>query len=236
MQCSTCEALRSCSCTDARTREELWVEYQESPDNFWDLRASKTNSRAPDFKHKQTGESLWLTSAPSATFDPASAYTQSTGSGSPNNAAVAGSFASFLRSLIPSGLAIPASQWGPFSVSTALFKTDFFGTYESNKMRGCFKAIFEDSIKRMFADLSQLWEEYRAHPENFWDNRAKKFSPRAPDFKHKGSGKGLWVDSAPQWYQAESSSPPGGSGMLQSFLSFLSVIQCCFIHPQTAPW
>ena len=46
-----------------------------------------------------------------------------------------------------------------------------------------------------------LWLEYFADPTQWWDNRAKKRNPRAPDFKHRVSKKALWIDGwyTPRW-------------------------------------
>ncbi|KAJ4701820.1 protein OSB1, mitochondrial [Melia azedarach] len=38
----------------------LWHLYFTNPYEWWDNRKSKLNPRAPDFKHKDTGEALWL--------------------------------------------------------------------------------------------------------------------------------------------------------------------------------
>ena len=48
---------------------------------------------------------------------------------------------------------------------------------------------------------ADLWLDYKAHPERFWDNRGDKRNPRSPDFKHRDSGQGLWLDSynRPNW-------------------------------------
>lgn len=39
------------------------------------------------------------------------------------------------------------------------------------------------------------WAEARlqSHPNEFWDNRESKRNPKAPDFKHKSSGIGVWA-------------------------------------------
>jgi hypothetical protein len=50
-------------------------------------------------------------------------------------------------------------------------------------------------------DQTSMWSELSENPGNFWDNRAKKFNPKSPDFKHKQSGKGLWLESMPTWVQ-----------------------------------
>ncbi|KAL5186914.1 Protein OSB2, chloroplastic [Glycine soja] len=34
---------------------------------------------------------------------------------------------------------------------------------------------------------------------NWWDNRLNKRNAKAPDFKHKETGKGLWLDSSSEW-------------------------------------
>ncbi|XP_024528399.1 protein OSB1, mitochondrial-like [Selaginella moellendorffii] len=40
----------------------LWLEFFAAPNEWWDNRAIKRNARAPDFKHKETREALWLNS------------------------------------------------------------------------------------------------------------------------------------------------------------------------------
>jgi hypothetical protein len=39
-------------------------------------------------------------------------------------------------------------------------------------------------------------ERLASNPNEFWDNREDKRNPKAPDFKHRDSGVGVWVDSA----------------------------------------
>lgn len=41
-----------------------WKNLIENPDKWWDNRANKRNPKGPDFKHKETGEALWLSSSP----------------------------------------------------------------------------------------------------------------------------------------------------------------------------
>eukprot|EP00798_Chlamydomonas_sp_ICE-L_P030577 gene30577-35595_t len=40
--------------------EEKWTQLFANPKSFWDNRLKKTNPKAPDFKHKTTGDALWL--------------------------------------------------------------------------------------------------------------------------------------------------------------------------------
>ena len=42
-------------------KDALWRSVFDAPDRWWDNRENKRNPRAPDFKHKDTGEGLWLT-------------------------------------------------------------------------------------------------------------------------------------------------------------------------------
>lgn len=40
--------------------EELWQAFFANPVDWWDNRMNKRNPKAPDFKHKDTGEALWV--------------------------------------------------------------------------------------------------------------------------------------------------------------------------------
>ena len=40
----------------------LWETLRASPESFWDNRQDKRNPRAPDFRHKDSGDALWLDS------------------------------------------------------------------------------------------------------------------------------------------------------------------------------
>ncbi|XP_023638728.1 protein OSB3, chloroplastic/mitochondrial isoform X2 [Capsella rubella] len=44
--------------------EESWKDLVQNPDKWFDNRSEKTNVKAPDFKHKETGEALWMTDSP----------------------------------------------------------------------------------------------------------------------------------------------------------------------------
>jgi hypothetical protein len=43
-------------------------------------------------------------------------------------------------------------------------------------------------------DEAALWSEVMAQPDRWFDNRTDKRNPKAPDFKRKGTGEGLWLD------------------------------------------
>ncbi|XP_060676368.1 protein OSB2, chloroplastic [Ziziphus jujuba] len=42
------------------TTEELWQAFFANPLEWWDNRRTKRNPKYPDFKHKDTGEALWI--------------------------------------------------------------------------------------------------------------------------------------------------------------------------------
>ncbi|TKY44506.1 OSB3 [Spatholobus suberectus] len=44
---------------------ESWNDLVQNPAKWWDNRLNKRNEKAPDFKHKETGEVLWLNASPS---------------------------------------------------------------------------------------------------------------------------------------------------------------------------
>ncbi|KAK7363948.1 hypothetical protein VNO80_12233 [Phaseolus coccineus] len=47
------------------------------------------------------------------------------------------------------------------------------------------------------------WNDLVQNPAKWWDNRLDKRNEKAPDFKHKETGEGLWLDSSPSWVLAK---------------------------------
>ncbi|KAL0316258.1 UNVERIFIED_CONTAM: protein OSB2, chloroplastic [Sesamum radiatum] len=43
------------------------------------------------------------------------------------------------------------------------------------------------------------WKNLVEYPNNWWDNRVNKLSPKSPDFKHKETGDALWLSNIPDW-------------------------------------
>ncbi|KAJ7517800.1 hypothetical protein O6H91_21G040600 [Diphasiastrum complanatum] len=54
----------------------------------------------------------------------------------------------------------------------------------------------------------QLWQEFFSDPSQWCDNRFTKISPKYPDFKHKSTLEGLWVDGwlNPSWVKEKMAS------------------------------
>ncbi|KAH6762381.1 hypothetical protein C2S52_019814 [Perilla frutescens var. hirtella] len=49
---------------NANNLDDSWKNLVENPGKWWDNRARKKNSKAPDFRHKETGDALWLNTSP----------------------------------------------------------------------------------------------------------------------------------------------------------------------------
>ncbi|XP_045790339.1 protein OSB2, chloroplastic-like [Trifolium pratense] len=45
----------------------------------------------------------------------------------------------------------------------------------------------------------ESWNDLLQNPTKWWDNRLDKRNERAPDFKHKDTGAGLWLKGSPSW-------------------------------------
>ncbi|CAK9157721.1 unnamed protein product [Ilex paraguariensis] len=43
------------------------------------------------------------------------------------------------------------------------------------------------------------WKNLLEYPDKWWDNRTNKVNAKSPDFKHKDTGEGLWLDASPAW-------------------------------------
>ncbi|KAL2934601.1 Protein OSB1 mitochondrial [Bienertia sinuspersici] len=48
--------------TNKLSTQELWQAFFANPTDWWDNRKNKKNLKYPDFKHKDTGEALWVES------------------------------------------------------------------------------------------------------------------------------------------------------------------------------
>ncbi|KAJ7300180.1 hypothetical protein O6H91_Y053900 [Diphasiastrum complanatum] len=53
--------------------------------------------------------------------------------------------------------------------------------------------------------MERLWQDFFSDPSQWWDNRFIKRSPKYPDFKHKSTHEGLWIESGlnPPWIKAK---------------------------------
>ncbi|XP_010045341.2 protein OSB2, chloroplastic [Eucalyptus grandis] len=47
------------------------------------------------------------------------------------------------------------------------------------------------------------WKSLLENPEKWWDNRSNKLKEKSPDFRHKETRQGLWLDGLPSWVLAK---------------------------------
>nr|KYP60349.1 hypothetical protein KK1_015804 [Cajanus cajan] len=50
-----------------------------------------------------------------------------------------------------------------------------------------------------FKGGDESWNDLVQNPSKWWDNRLDKRNEKAPDFKHKETGKVLWLNNSPSW-------------------------------------
>lgn len=49
-----------------------------------------------------------------------------------------------------------------------------------------------------------LWQVFFANPNEWWDQRKRKFKPTQPDFRHKYTGEVLWLSKYdPPWVKKQ---------------------------------
>ncbi|KAL5773530.1 hypothetical protein ACOSP7_013127 [Xanthoceras sorbifolium] len=53
----------------------------------------------------------------------------------------------------------------------------------------------------------ESWKDLVENPDKWWDNRLDKINQKSPDFKHKETGEGLWLDNSPAWVLSKLPSP-----------------------------
>jgi hypothetical protein len=63
-----------------------------------------------------------------------------------------------------------------------------------------------DDKEAMWAELHNEYQSSgtsTGNTKSYWDNREGKRNPKAPDFKHKQTGEGLWLNQAPEWFGSD---------------------------------
>lgn len=117
----------------------LWNGLLANPHEWWDNRSSQSYPKSAAFKHKESGQLLWINES--------------------------------------------TPEW-------VLSKLDGLSFRNSGNL-----GKPEGSIK--------LWNDLVVNPQQWRDNRMDKVDGlknlQYPDFKHKDTRKGLWLDSAPDW-------------------------------------
>lgn len=130
---------------------DLWRDVVKNSLLWWDYRDHKAKGmvkeKFPDLKHKETGDALWVDSAPKWVLE---------------------------------GL-------GKLEFDVQVMKPKLV---QGGEGRG---------VRTNTGNDEDSWKDLVESPLKWWDNRRSKRNPKAPDFKHKETGKGLWVSSSPDW-------------------------------------
>ncbi|KAJ7256129.1 hypothetical protein O6H91_Y414900 [Diphasiastrum complanatum] len=77
--------------------------------------------------------------------------------------------------------------------------------------------------------MEQLWQEFLSDPSQWSDNRFIKRSPKYPDFKHKSTHEGLWIEGwfNPPWVKAKVATMALGQMQSGSGLRSRNVSKLC---------
>ncbi|CAA7014829.1 unnamed protein product [Microthlaspi erraticum] len=207
--------------------EESWKDLVQNTDKWFDNRSTKTNPKAPDFKHKETGEALWMTDSPPWVLSklppptknqeqPLMATTVSQSISKPHKDE------EFWKDLVQN-----PGKWWDNRLKKINAKSPDFKHKETgqalwlngsppwvlsklpplkNNEEGPIIVNMPNSVSQPISKPhknEEFWMDLVQNPSKWWDNRANKTNPKAPDFKHKETGEVLWMTGSPSWVQSE---------------------------------
>ncbi|KAL8480594.1 hypothetical protein ACS0TY_027224 [Phlomoides rotata] len=179
----------------------LWRDLVKNPQQWWDYRQHKANGlvkeKFPDFKQKESGEPLWISSAPKWVFPGLGKLECDVKDLSKSNQVQIGEFKN-------GGL---EDNWKKQVQIGEVKNGGLEDSWKKQVQIGEFKnGGLEDNWKKQVqigefknGGLEDSWKNLVENPSKWWDNRVNKRNPRAPDFKHKETGEGLWLDRSPGW-------------------------------------
>ncbi|KAJ7514799.1 hypothetical protein O6H91_23G059500 [Diphasiastrum complanatum] len=206
--------------------ERLWQKFFWDPSQWWDKRFDKENPEAPDFRHKTTNKALWINDkfSPSwlqakfAILDQEAPQQSSL----PSSSIECRDQVSRTKQLWEEFFSDPSQWWDNRSdkrnprfpdfkhktARKALWIDNRFNppgvsarlaAMEQCQQQG--QSIFSTpEIFGRTVRMEQLWQEFFSNPSQWWDNRFIKV-PKYPDFKHKITHEGLWIEGwlNPPW-------------------------------------
>jgi hypothetical protein len=180
-----------------RNQDDLWHEFRKDPREFWDNRGKKMGPRSPDFKHKRTGEALWVTSSPEW-FNEEEYPVYSGGAGVP---LTLWGMPGLQGQSQPSGSVQLRPGWliplrACYKHVRARVSAQCAGKSSSRRAG---KTGMSDKAKEM----QELWQLWETDPSAWHDNRNSKTNPRQPDFVNKVTKAALWLNTKPAWVSLE---------------------------------
>ncbi|KAK7379950.1 hypothetical protein VNO78_32218 [Psophocarpus tetragonolobus] len=203
--------------------QDPWKDLLNHPNDWWDLRSSQANPKGPAFERKTNSQLLFINASTpiwvqqkldsiSFDFKPQPEPSISTSKTNPDS-----SFCSW------TDLLDNPTQWSDFrdsklngllnpkypdfkrkddNVSLWLNKAP---TWVSSKLKGLdFDVPLIKSKKAKDGrGGDESWNDLVQNPAKWWDNRLDKRNEKSPDFKHKETGEGLWLNSSPSWVSSK---------------------------------
>ncbi|XP_052183846.1 protein OSB2, chloroplastic-like isoform X2 [Diospyros lotus] len=194
---------------------QSWKDLFASPHEWWDIRSNKGNSMAASFENKHSGQLLWVNeSIPEWIQKKLECLTLDH---------------KVVRRNLENGSDIKGDRDPALSSWNDLLRNpQKWRDNREYKLRGRCKpkypdfkhkdtglALWLDSApKWVLSNLDGLkfdvkqakdtkgddfWKNLVDNPDRWWDNRMNKVNVKAPDFKHKDTGKGLWLSNSPDW-------------------------------------
>ncbi|ONK69617.1 uncharacterized protein A4U43_C05F24850 [Asparagus officinalis] len=187
----------------------LWRDLFDHPEEWWDNRSSKSNRARAAFKHKKSGQQLWINdSTPEWVLSKLDMLGQTPSSGTNNERN--NNAKSLWNDLVDN----PQQWWDNRGDK---LKGLVNGKYPDFKQKDTKKGlwldtapdwvllklnglVFGSSNSTTKSEKENLWRDLVENPNKWWDKRSNKIKPIHPDFKHKDTGEALWIGSStPSW-------------------------------------
>ncbi|XP_027922400.1 protein OSB3, chloroplastic/mitochondrial-like isoform X2 [Vigna unguiculata] len=208
----------------AKQSEELdkdnsWKDLLDNPVEWWDLRSTEENPKGAAFERKTNGELLFISSSTPkwvqeklelVTIDLKPEPKHSISSAKKNPDSSMSSWIDLVdnpkqwwdfRDSKQNGLVHPKHpDFKRKDGSVSLWLSNCT-TFVLSKLKGLeFEVPVVKSKKAKDSKGGDVsWNDLVQNPAKWWDNRVDKRNEKAPDFKHKETGEGLWLGSSPSW-------------------------------------
>ena len=215
---------RSTSGRGYSSKEHLWQDLFDSPQDWEDFRFDKPVTKFPDFKRTKDRESLWLNSAP-AWVEPKLEEIESKlapGWGGKARSTSGRGFSS--KEHLWQDLFDSPQDWEDFRFDKPAERFPDFkrtGDQESglwldsapdwvepkleeieSKLAPRSRGKARSTSGRGYSSKEHLWQDLFDSPQDWEDFRFDKPVPKFPDFKRTGDQEsGLWLNSAPDWVE-----------------------------------
>ncbi|KAI3925409.1 hypothetical protein MKW98_015757 [Papaver atlanticum] len=182
-------------------KDTLWRDLFDNPSQWADYRKDKLNRlvkpKHPDFKHKDSGQPLWINSAPNWAISELQITSGKEGEESSLSSAQQPVGSSWINS--KKKLGSTDSRSGKLTVKAP----DFIHKDTCEALR------LDSSPTRVLGKLppaskpkdesEESWKNLIESPDKWVDIRSEKVNIKEPDFLHKDTGYALWLSNAPTW-------------------------------------